>query len=177
MDTLKEFSYLQQDEKFKELRNKAYVMAYPCSADPKARAFDFWVGEWDAYPTGSNVLAGHSIIQMASGGCMILENWTSAAAPFNGKSMNFIDEKTGKWEQVWVGSNGGGANFFVNGEYYASAMHFDFEQTDAKGNKLKGRFTFFNQGPNQVRQLNETSADNGKTWNTVYDFTYIRKKG
>jgi tetratricopeptide (TPR) repeat protein len=175
MDTLKEFSHLQQNEKFKELRNKAYAKAYPCTADPKAREFDFWVGEWNAYPTGSNVLAGHSVIQIVSGGCMILENWTSAVAPFNGKSMNFIDESTGKWEQVWVGSNGGGANFFVNGEYRDSAMRFDFEQTDPKGNKLNGRFTFFNQRPNQIRQLNETSPDNGKTWNTVYDFTYIRK--
>src|SRR4051794_3063374 len=105
---------------------------------------------------------------------MILENWTSAGAPFNGKSMNFVDQKTGKWEQVWVGSGGGGANIFVNGEYHDSAMRFDFEQTDKQGNKLTGRFTFFNQGPNQVRQLNETSANGGKTWNTVYDLTYKR---
>jgi hypothetical protein len=106
---------------------------------------------------------------------MILENWTANGSPGNGKSMNFVDAKSGKWEQVWVGSSGGGANIFVNGEYRDSAMHFDFEQTDAKGNKLVGRFIFFNQGKNQVRQLNETSADGGKTWNTVYDFTYLRK--
>ena len=50
------------------------------------------------------------------------------------------------------------------------------EQTAPDGKKNKGRFTFFNQGPDQVRQLNEISADEGKTWQTVYDFTYIRKK-
>jgi hypothetical protein len=107
---------------------------------------------------------------------MILENWTSANVPYSGKSMNFIDAATGKWQQVWVGAEGGPQHIFVNGEYRDGAMHFDFEQTGAQGKKQKGRFTFFNQGPNQVRQLNETSDDEGKTWNTVYDFTYIRKK-
>jgi tetratricopeptide (TPR) repeat protein len=175
MDTLKEYTSLQTNEKFKALRNKAYATAYPCFADSKIREFDFWVGEWNVYQTGTNYLVGYSVIQIASGGCMILENWTATGSPHNGKSINFVDSKTGKWEQVWVGSGGGGANFFTNGEYRDSAMQFDFEQTDAKGNKLKGRFTFFNQGRNQVRQLNETSADGGKTWNTVYDFTYIKK--
>jgi hypothetical protein len=65
---------------------------------------------------------------------------------------------------------------FVNGEYKDSVMRFDFEMKDSTGKKLKGRFSFFNEGPRQVRQLNETTADDGKTWSTVYDFTYRRKK-
>src|ERR1700759_907834 len=119
---------MRTDEKFKTLRDKAYAAAYPCSIDPKHRAFDFWIGEWDAYITGTQNLAGHSVIQAASGGCMILENWTSNKARYTGKSMNFIDAATGKWQQVWVGSEGGGQHVFVNGEYRDSAMHFDFEQ-------------------------------------------------
>jgi len=35
--------------------------------------------------------------------------------------------------------------------------------------------TFFNQGKDQVRQLGQTSSDNGKTWTVTYDLTYIRK--
>jgi hypothetical protein len=176
MDTLKDFAFVRNDEKFKTLRNKAYATAFPCTADPKAREFDFWVGEWDVYQTGTHFLVGQSVIQIASGGCMILENWTAVGVPHNGKSMNFVDQTSKKWEQIWVGSGGIGANFFINGEYRDSAMRFEFEQPNQQGNKLKGRFTFFNQGPNQVRQLNETSPDGGKTWNTVYDFTYKRKK-
>jgi hypothetical protein len=150
--------------------------AFPCTIDPKQRMFDFWIGEWEAYVTGTNRLAGHSVIQSVSGGCMILENWTSARAPYNGKSMNFIDAATGKWQQVWVGSEGGGQHVFVNGEYRDSAMRFDFGQMGANGKKQKGRFIFFNQGPDQVRQLNETSDDGGKTWVVAYDLTYKRKK-
>jgi hypothetical protein len=152
------------------------TVVFPCSVDPKQRVFDFWLGEWDAYVTGTNKLAGHSLIQSASGGCMLLENWESARAKYNGKSMNFIDASTGKWQQVWVGSEGGGQHVFVNGEYRDSAMRFDFEQAGKDGKVQKGRFTFFNQGPNQVRQLNETSDDGGKTWNIAYDLTYIRKR-
>jgi len=121
-------------------------------------------------------LAGHSIIQRVSGGCMILENWTSANTPYAGKSMNFVDAATHKWQQVWVGSEGSGQHVFVNGEYRDGAMRFDFEQANPQGKKQIGRFIFYNQGPNQVRQFNETSDDNGTTWTTVYDFTYKRKK-
>jgi len=178
MDTAWEFLSLHGNEAFKLLLIQAKENAFPCMSDPHNREFDFWVGEWNAYLTGTTILAGHSIIQKASGDCMILENWTSVRVPFNGKSMNFIDPKTNKWEQVWVGSNGGGDRVgrFVNGEYKDGVMRFDFETTDAQNNKLLGRFSFFNQGPEQVRQLNETSADGGKTWTIVYDFTYKRIK-
>lgn len=176
LDTLAVFATMRENTTFKTLRDRAYGAAYPCSVDPKQHAFDFWIGEWDAYVTGTKNLAGHSIIQSASGGCMVLENWTSAGAPYSGKSMNFIDPATGKWEQVWVGSEGSGQHVFVNGEYRDGAMRFEFEQTAPDGKKKKGRFIFFNQGPDQVRQFNEISADEGKTWQTVYDFTYIRKK-
>jgi hypothetical protein len=55
-------------------------------------------------------------------------------------------------------------------------MRFTFTTTDAQGHKLVGRFIFFNEGPDKVRQFNETSADDGKTWVTGYDLTYLRVK-
>ena len=115
-----------------------------------------------------------SVIQLISGGCAILENWESSLS--NGKSINFIDPTNNKWKQSWAGNYANGIQEFVNGEYKDSAMRFTFETIDAKGQKLMGHFVFFNQGPNQVRQFNETSADGGKTWITSYDFTYYRKK-
>jgi hypothetical protein len=147
----------------------------PCLALSQAREFDFWIGEWDVYVTGTNNLAGFSRIEKASGGCMILENWTSkGAAAFEGKSMNFIDPSNNKWKQVWVGSNGTNVSEFLNGEYRDGAMRFDFETKDAQNNKQFVHFYFFNESPTQVRQLHETSPD-GKTWTTSYDFTYKRR--
>jgi len=172
LDTLKDFSAIRNNTRFKELRTKAYNAAYPCMNAPQAREFDFWVGEWDVYITGTKNCVGHSLIQIVSGGCAILENWSSNSVIGNGKSLNFIDPATNKWRQTWVGNDG--LQEFINGVYSDDAMRFTFESTDNQHRKLIGRFIFYNQGPRQVRQFNETSADEGKTWTTSYDFTYIK---
>ncbi len=174
LDTLSEFNSLRDEQRFKDIRQLVYVTAYPCMADKHAREFDFWIGEWDVYPTGAKNIVGHSLIQMIAGGCALLENWDSPNS--TGKSINFIDPNTNTWKQSWAGSYASGIQEFVNGEYKDGAMRFTFETTDAKGAKVIGRFMFFNIDADTVRQFNETSADGGKTWTTSYDFTYVRKQ-
>lgn len=173
VDTLTDYGIIRNESQFKLVRERVYKNANPCMSDAHAREFDFWVGEWDVFVTGKTQYAGHSIVQIISGGCAILENWESRGS--NGKSINFIDPVTNQWKQSWAGNYANGIQEFTQGEYKDSAMSFKFETTDAKGNKIAGRFIFFNQGPNQVRQFNETSVDDGKTWITSYDFTYRRK--
>lgn len=178
LDTAGAFTSIRNTADFRAAVSKAEINAFPCKGDAKKREFDFWVGEWDVYVTGTNVKAGHSLVQKASGDCMILENWTALGpVPHNGKSMNYVNTQTNKWEQLWIGSAGGPGYVtrFYDGEYKDSAMQFVFEAPTPQG-KQAGRFRFFNQGPNQVRQLSETSADGGKTWTTNYDLTYKRKK-
>ncbi|MEO8109247.1 MAG: tetratricopeptide repeat protein [Ginsengibacter sp.] len=174
LDTLADFNAIRPDERFKEIRRRVYGNRFPCMINPQAREFDFWVGDWDVYVTGTSNYAGHNTIQMISGGCALLENWENSAG--TGKSINFIDPLTNKWKQAWVGSYPGGIQEFVNGEYKDSAMRFIFETIDGHGNKMIGRFIFYNEAPGRVRQFKETSADNGKTWVTSYDFTYIKKQ-
>ncbi|NJM26752.1 MAG: tetratricopeptide repeat protein [Bacteroidia bacterium] len=170
-----DFANLRQADGYDMYKARAFENAQPCLKIAQTRQFDFWIGEWDAYVTGTTNLAGHSRIDQASGGCMILENWTSAGnIPFSGKSMNFVDPATGKWKQVWVGSSGVNVQEFTDGEYRDGAMRFEFEQ-DTPSGKSFVHFYFYNEGPDQVRQVHETSAD-GKTWNTNYDFTYKRRK-
>ena len=175
-----DFNSLRKDSRFNGVVERASKNAFPCMSIPQAREFDFWVGEWDVYPNGANTLIGLSKIEMVSGGCMILENWTAVGPmPNTGKSMNYVNAVTGKWEQFWLGSGGLTVNNpqkFVNGEYRDGAMRFEFEQLDRSGKKQIGRFIFFNEGPDQVRQFNEVSSDAGKTWVTLYDFVYKRKK-
>jgi hypothetical protein len=175
-----DFQNIRSDVRFDKLLAVVTNNAFPCMANQQAREFDFWIGEWDVYPNGSAQLVGDSKIELASGGCMILENWT-ALGPFpnTGKSMNYVNTITGKWEQLWIGSGGMNINNpqkFVNGVYSDGAMRFDFEQSNPQGQKQIGRFIFFNQGSDQVRQFNEVSSDGGKTWTTSYDFVYKRRK-
>ncbi|HVZ97680.1 MAG TPA: hypothetical protein VG847_12445 [Chitinophagaceae bacterium] len=174
LDSSREFDKYRNDDTFKILYEKAYQGAFPCMINPHQREFDFWIGEWDVYQTGSNQLVGRSVIQLGSGGCFILENWTAIGLPNTGKSMNFVDPATNKWKQVWVGS-GGTVTEYVNGVFKDSVMQFESTMQTPQG-AAQVRFRFFNQGPDQVRQFQEFSNDEGKTWKVAYDLTYIRRK-
>jgi tetratricopeptide (TPR) repeat protein len=169
---------VRSQPRFAAIRHRAELNAFPCLSDSNARAFDFWVGDWDVYVNGTNIRAGTNQISRESGGCLIVEHWTARQTPVSGPntgiSMNFIDPATNAWRQVWMGS-GRGQNNFVNGKYSDGAMRFTFERRDAQGNPIVGRFTFYNLGPNRVRQLQETSRDAGASYQVTYDFLYVRK--
>ncbi|MBS1916462.1 MAG: tetratricopeptide repeat protein [Bacteroidetes bacterium] len=174
MDSSSDFESLRNTQAFKDARQKAFIIAYPCSADVHSRQFDFWIGEWDVYQTGTKNLVGHSIIQSISGGCAILENWTSLAGAHNGKSINYYDTLAKAWEQDWVGSSGD-IQRFTNGRYENEKMMFTYT-TKQNGQKAFGNFIFYNLGADKVRQYQDVSVDDGKTFQVSYDFTYIRKK-
>jgi hypothetical protein len=170
-------SAFKKNPKFTKLIVRATENAFPCEKMEHAREFDFWIGEWNVFDSQTGELGGHSKIEKVSGGCAILENWTAVGGmPHNGKSLNFIDPKTNKWKQVWIGSYGineQNIETFLDGEYKDNKMQFryDFNQS---GTHYLVRFSFFNEGPNQVRQRKELSKDEGSTWTISYDYTYKR---
>ena len=162
---------LHSDARFKEVTTVAARLAQPCKVRAEHKQFDFWVGDWDV-KTPQGQLAGTNTIQRLEDGCLILENWTGSQGG-TGKSMNFYNAATGKWRQTWVSSTGGVTEY--EGSYRDGAMRYEGESM-RNGIKLKLRLTFFDLGPDRVRQFAEQSADAGKTWTVTYDFTYIRKK-
>ena len=46
----------------------------PCGS-AEHRQFDFWVGEWDVFATGTSKQVATSRIEKLHGGCTIRENW------------------------------------------------------------------------------------------------------
>ena len=132
---------IRKDARFATLRARAERSAYPCLADSTARAFDFWLGEWDVYVTGTAQRAGTNRITRISGGCAILESWTAWAtplgAPSEGTSLNFVDPATGLWRQVWMGS-GRSQNNYEHGRFADGAMRFDYRRTDARATRPPG---------------------------------------
>jgi hypothetical protein len=144
-----------------------------CKASAEYNQFDFWVGAWDVKSTQAEngPTVGSSKIERLVEGCVILENWDSPG--FTGKSWNYYDPSAKRWHQVWLDMSGRRADYA--GEYKENAMRFEGEVTLANGNKFKTRMTFFNLGPTKVRQFAERSTDDGKTWTTTVDLTYIRK--
>lgn len=146
--------------------------ARPCRDSQAYRQLDFWVGEWEVFgPKGKAV--GASSVQLILGDCVVFENWTGAAG-YTGKSFNVYDARTRKWKQTWVDDRGGMLEF--TGEFKDGAMRYTGESVAQDGKPLMDRLTFFPLSEGRVRQLWEQSADKGKTWNTVFDGTYVRKK-
>jgi tetratricopeptide (TPR) repeat protein len=176
VDTSAGYKNLRAAVNFKQIRQQIYDAIYPCTAEPRAHDFDFWIGDWDVFSTTTKGVAGTSHIEVIAGSCALLENWTSSQAHI-GKSFNYYDPKAGKWEQDWIGSGGAGDRArYINGEYKDGAMRFTNESINAKGQKQLGKFIFYNIDKDTVRQYLETSTDDGKTYTAVYDFTYVRKK-
>lgn len=176
MDSLDEFKNLRASENFKTIREKISGLVYPCSLEPRNHDFDFWIGDWSCYRTGTQVLSGYSHVETMAGGCALLENYTSTQA-YTGKSFNFYDTVSGKWQQDWIGSGGAGdRQHFYNGEFKNGSMHFIYETTNQKGEKVKGNFIFYFIDRDTVRQYQDLMDDSGKTISVTYDLTYLRKK-
>src|SRR6476469_7722246 len=87
----------------------------PCTTEPVYRQFDFWIGQWDVYGKGGKK-AGESKVDLILDSCIILENWTSAAGNYSGKSFNTYNAATHQWQQTWV-DNVGGTTEYLEGAY------------------------------------------------------------
>jgi len=160
------------------LSNAQQPSRLPCS-DPVYRQFDFWIGEWEAYNLKGQK-AGDSKIELILDSCIILENWTSASIikglRYAGKSYNTYNAATKKWQQYWVDNTGGVTEYF-DGHFENDKIILqtaNIKQPD-RTNKIQ-KMTFFNLGPDKVRQFGESSTDEGKTWKTDFDLEYRRKK-
>ena len=159
------------------------VMAQPPAAPPPActseqhRAFDFWIGDWEAYVAGTDQLAGLSTISLEDGGCVVTEHWRSQRTSYSGRSLNIYDAIAGRWEQFWTDSTGDITHFI--GQATPSGMQLTAENDTSPSQQgvFSARMTFTHNDDGTVRQFGEISTDGGKTWTASYDFIYRRAKG
>ena len=139
----------------------ALASAQNCDSQQQ-RQFDFWIGDWDVTVGGKP--AGHNRIDRILGGCALLENWTGAGG-MSGKSLNFYDAKRAQWHQTWVDDRGGSLGLdgtFTNGSMVLTSP--------------LNRITWTPLPSGQVRQVWETSTDEGKSWTVAFDGLYTRKR-
>jgi len=112
-------------------------------------------------------------VERILGDCVIFESWTGANG-FSGKSFKFFDATKKRWQQTWVDNVGGLMEF--QGEAKGGNLQFTGEGVPAgQTEPVKSRMSFFNLGPDEVRQLIEQSKDSGQTWNVAFDGTYKRR--
>jgi hypothetical protein len=104
------------------------------------------------------------------GSCIIFENWATPVS--SGKSFNVFDVRDGKWHQTWVDDKGLITHYV--GGLVDGKMVLDSESL-TNGRKTVARMTFSKLENGDVRQHGQNSTDDGKTWTTSFDFTYVRK--
>lgn len=144
----------------------------PCRA-PEHRQFDFWVGTWDLYRTGTDTLAGRNRIESIYNGCVIRETWTPARGA-GGSSFNSWLPHESLWRQTWVDGSGSYAVF--DGRYEGDQMVLTgvWRGASGPGSAPWVRTYFSRLEGDRLRQRAEASMDNGQTWAPLYDFTYRR---
>lgn len=149
------------------------TLAYPCETNESFRAFDFWVGDWDVH-TPAGQLAGTNSIERAQRGCVLIENWTSVSGG-TGMSINYLDNATGEWVQVWNAE--GGSQIQIRGGMTDDGMLLvgTFHAV-APGTTVpfRGLWTLLDDG--RVRQFFEQSTDGGDTWTPWFEGYYTRKE-
>jgi hypothetical protein len=142
----------------------------PCASETHGQ-FDFWVGEWDVYPNGTERLVAHSSIQRISGGCTIQEQWRPLGGT-GGNSLSIVNPDTGRWEQNWIGSDGTPVHF--EGGFTGNAMVLTGYWADINGPGEDGlvRMSYTANADGSVRQHGEVSYDFGLNWEDSFDFVY-----
>lgn len=144
-----------------------------CKTQPEYRQFDFWIGEWEVKNPNDQVV-GSSIIELTSGDCLILENWTSASGNI-GKSMNYYSLYDQQWHQLWMGGNGIPIEFSGTYDPEAKAMKYTGTGLGSGGVNVDYKLTFYHITGDHIRQHWEQSSDGGESWITIFDGHYRRK--
>lgn len=142
-------------------------------ATSEHRAFDFWIGEWNAFLTDTEEFIGYARIDLEDRGCVLFEYWELANGSRTGRSLNIYDNVTGQWEQFWADSAG-------DRTHYVGDVFGDGIRMTAKGDVTPGRpepfnnrITFTPNADGSVRQVGDISTDGGE-WTQQYDITFKR---
>lgn len=143
-----------------------------CENDARFKAFDFWVGDWNAYDSKTGELAGTNTIEKVEYDCLVTESWAGKSG-VTGFSINYFNPVTGEWRQVWV-SNGYSIDY-TGGLTDAGSMQlngniFGYQS----GNSSKFRGTWTPNADGTVRQLFEVHDREKDAWNVWADLLYKR---
>jgi hypothetical protein len=147
-----------------------------CSSDSAFAWLDFWVGRWDVYVHDRRV--GQDDVAKILSGCAVTESWTSASGQ-HGFSLFYFLPVPRTWRQVWVTDNAltrGGVKEKELVERFADGgVRFQGTLRLPGGGSYLDRTTLTPLASNRVRQVIETSTDDGHSWQTSFDAVYIRR--
>jgi hypothetical protein len=148
----------------------------PACASPEHRQLDFWAGEWQVRDPGGGVV-GMSRVDRVLEGCALHELWKGVPAdsspPVVGRSYSAYDAWSHRWHQLYVDNFGGLLR--LEGVKQGNSLVLSGKRLGRDGVERLYRIAWTPQGSSEVRQLFEVSADQGATWQTLFDGRYRRR--
>ncbi len=171
VEAQEDYASIQDEPRFVAAIETITASRYPCMADERRHAFDFWIGEWTV--TADGQFAGTNSIQPILGHCTLFEQWESAAGTF-GKSFNYYEPNDDQWRQIWSDDSGNVIEF--TGKAHDGGIFFTAESTSPADDAITlHKFEITQVEDGIVRQHWETSTDDGETWAAIWDGRYSRK--
>ncbi|RZM70306.1 DUF1579 family protein [Pseudoalteromonas rubra] len=134
---------------------------------PQYHAFDFWVGEWRVMSKGQ--FAGNSKITKILNGCVIFEEY-QAVSGYQGKSLNIFDRQQQRWHQSWT--DNAGLLLQLSGNHDNNGMVLQGPGFDSEGKPVLHRITWQPKEDDTVHQHWQSSANEGKSWQTLFYGVY-----
>jgi ketosteroid isomerase-like protein len=138
-----------------------------CTA-PEYHAFDFWIGDWDAFDVDKPAIkVAHNRVDRILGGCVLLEDYEGTNGS-HGESFTIYDDVRKVWHQTWVTNHGKLLTIegkLENGEIVLSGV----DHTKNGDEVVRGVWKPVDGG---VRETAVTSADGGKTWKPWFDIIF-----
>ena len=141
-----------------------------------AHEFDFWIGEWDVFGPDGTQVGRNTVTSMFAGPAasgMLHEHWHGNGG-VEGRSINAYDAARGRWHQTWMDSTGD--MLLLEGGLVGGAMVLEARAASGEDPSVmeRQRITWTHDGT-EVRQLWESSADDGATWTVAFDGRYRRR--
>ena len=140
-----------------------------CQSD-QHRQFDFWLGHWQV-SNSANTQISTSKISLINNGCGILEEYSTPSG-YQGKSLNIFDSQQEKWHQTWIDNSG--LLLQLNGEFKDGKMVMQGTTYNPQGIATLNQISWQLLPDGRVNQIWQTSGDQGKTWQLLFD-GYYRK--
>ena len=162
----------------------------PCAV-PQARAFDFWIGDWDIKQRilkrdGTWLeLPARTSVTPAVDGCALVEHWLGDVSffwegmqrpePMRGLSVRAYDPQAGKWFIHWMDTRSPRFGAPYAGNFVDGRGEF-FRDLETPQGPRSGRITFSDLTPDSVAWSLAVSSDEGKTWQTLWTMRMQRRR-
>ena len=139
------------------------------------KAFDFWVGEWDATWDKQDGTKGKgvNIIMKTLDGIVIQENFEDLQTGFKGTSISVFNPRNNSWHQAWADNQGGYFDFI--GDFDGEKKIFKTKMRKVNGKDFIQRMVFYDFKPDSFSWDWETSTDGGETWTLNWRIWYTKK--